>query len=104
MHRQITTKLHATVRGTIWMPAVECTKEITVNLTQERTRLTPNRGGSLRYMVNGVLSDGDFQSCAIDEDAVFEFTLTRRTNDREIKKTRWIPITRFPSLADCINH
>jgi hypothetical protein len=100
--RKIVTKLHATLRGDIWWPRVECTKKVVVNLTAERTRLNPNRAGSLRYIVSKVLNDGDFQSCTIDDDAVIEVTLTRFSCDREIKTTRWVPISRFASIAHCV--
>lgn len=84
------------------MPAIECTKDITVNLTRERDRLVPSRAGSLRHMICSIVSDGDFRSCALTDDTVVEITTARNRGGALCTRTRHIPITRFTSVADCI--
>lgn len=78
------------VKGTIWMPAVECTKDI---------REIARDDDTLRDTVLRVTNDGDFQSCDI-EDAAVKVTLIK-PNRRAV---RWFDIRSrlFPSVEDCL--
>jgi hypothetical protein len=67
--------LHGEIVGTIWMPAVECSKEFHLELTRiPRTSSTRTYPGiaprsmeitCLRDALLHLTNDGDFQSCAI---------------------------------------
>lgn len=94
--------LYGTLRGNIWMPSVECTKEVEVDLTRERERLTPNRGGSLRYMIGSICRDGDFQSCNLTDDSVIEITCWTKRGNTVIRKARTFPITQFKDVQDYV--
>ncbi len=73
MRKTIT--LYGEVAGTIWMPAVECTKEFHLELTRiPRNSTTSTYPGiaprsveitCLRDALLHVTNDGDFQACAI---------------------------------------
>ncbi len=73
MRKTIT--LYGEVAGTIWMPAVECTKEFRLELNRiprnSKTRTYPGIAPRsmeitcLRDALLHVTNDGDFQSCAI---------------------------------------
>ena len=73
MHKTIT--LYGEVAGTIWMPAVECTKEFRLELNRiprhSTTRTYPGIAPQsmeitcLRDALLHVTNDGDFQSCGI---------------------------------------
>ena len=94
--------LYGTLIGKIWMPAIECTKDVQVDLTRERERLTPNRGGSLRHMIVRICADGDFQSSNLSDDSVIEVTCWSRRGDTVIKRSKMIPITKFKDIQDCV--
>jgi hypothetical protein len=73
MRKTIT--LYGEVAGTIWMPAVECTKEFRLELKRiprnSTTRTYPGiapRSMEITCLLDALLhvtNDGDFQSCAI---------------------------------------
>jgi len=68
--------LYGEIAGTIWMPAVECSKEFHLELIRvprtSRIRTYPGivprsmEITRLRDALLHLLNDGDFQSCAID--------------------------------------
>jgi hypothetical protein len=94
--------LYGTLVGTIWMPAIECTKDVQVDLTRERERLTPTRGGSLRHMICSITNDGDFQSARLSDDSFIEVTCWRRKGNTTVKRSKQIPITAFHDIQDCV--
>ena len=103
MKTNIRAVLYGTLTGAIWMPAVECTKQVQVDLTRERERLTPTRGGSLRYMVGSICNDGDFRSARLTEDTVIEVTCRWRNCDGYmLTRTKTIPITKFKDIQDYV--
>lgn len=91
--------LYGTLEGKIWWPQEVCQMDVKVNLTSERERLTPNRGGSLRHMIGSVCASGDFQSAKLTEDSYIKFTMVKRNGDTLV---RIVPITKFKELADYI--
>ena len=111
MHKTI--KLYGEVAGTIWMPAVECTKEFHLELTRiprhSTTRTYPGIAPRsmeitcLRDALLHVTSDGDFQSCAITW-AMLEvshyFEEPRSTRTAQIRRRVWVLRGRG-SNADC---
>lgn len=102
----ITAKLIGTLEGVIWMPAVVCQKDIVVDLTAERRRLTAPRAGSLHHMASGIVSDGDFRRCRLLPESVIEVTSTTHSasSGRVVKHTRTkvFSVADFPSIADCV--
>ena len=95
--------LYGTLTGTIWMPAVQCTKDVQVDLTRTRERLTPTRGGSLRYMVGSICADGDFQGALLTDDSYIELTAWRSNRSGvALKRTKQIPITAFKCIEDYV--
>lgn len=94
--------LYGTLIGHIWMPDIECTKDVVVDLTRERERLVPTRGGSLRHMVCRIVADGDFQSALLTNDSVIEVTLWKSLGNRVVKTTKTFPITKFKDIQDCV--
>ena len=98
-------RIYGEVRGMIWMPAAECTKEFDLILekipeSESRTYpgIAPRRMQihCLRDALLHITDDGDFQSCAIDW-AVLEIT-TRRGNRR---CTRSFELTGNDGNKDC---
>lgn len=102
MRSNIRAVLYGTLTGRIWMPAIECTKDVQVDLTRERERLTPNRGGSLRYMIGSICNDGDFQSANLTEDSYIEVTCWSKRGSTVIRRSRAIPITKFRDVQDYV--
>ena len=101
MHKTIT--LYGEVAGTIWMPAVECTKEFHLELTRiprhSKTRTYPGiapRSMEITCLRDALLhltNDGDFQSCAITwavlEVSHYSGDETRRTRTVKIRTRVW---------------
>ena len=109
-----TIKLYGEVAGTIWMPAVECTKEYHLELTRiprhSTTRIYPGIAPRsmeitcLRDALLHVTNDGDFQACAITW-AMLEVCHhfgdeTRRTRTVKIRTRVWELRGKGPD-ADC---
>lgn len=95
--------LYGTLSGRIWMPAIECTKEVSVDLTRERERLTPSRAGSLRYMVGSICADGDFQGALLTIDSFIELTRwSRNKSGHLVKRSKYIPLTAFKCVSGYI--
>lgn len=95
------------VVGPIWWPSgAECFKPLSYNLTRENARFT--EPGSLRDHVLAATNDGDFQSCTIacGELVVKRTSYTTDAQQRITRKrcvTRIFPLSRFPSIADCLH-
>ena len=106
-------RLIGTVRGNIWMPNTECTKDIdhTFRMGADRHATGHWRGdwpGSVRdaLLSEFVTNDGDFQSCALEPGAVVIVTRvnpetgTRRVRTWELRAN--ISDHRAPGyIADC---
>ncbi len=86
--------------GNIWMPNAECFKDLNYNVTREQARTTGKM--TLRDHVLRATADGDFRSCAIAQGELIVTKYLRR-NDRTICETRAIPLSRFPSISDCLH-
>lgn len=111
MRKTIT--LYGEVGGTIWMPAVECTKEFHLELNRiprnSTTRTYPGiapRSMEITCLRDALLhltNDGDFQSCAITW-AVLEvshyFDEANGARTVEIRRRLWALRGRGPD-ADC---
>jgi hypothetical protein len=112
MRKTIT--LYGEVAGTIWMPAVECTKEFRLELTRiprnSSTRTYPWIAPRsmditcLRDALLHVTNDGDFQSCSVTW-AVLEVSHyfgdgTGRTRTAKIRTRVWELRGQGPD-ADC---
>lgn len=83
--------------GGIWWPVdVECWKTFKYDLTREDCRFT--EPGTLRDHVLRIICDGDFQSASI---AQGELTITVTKPGRKL--SRAFPLSRFPSIADCLH-
>lgn len=93
--------LYGTLEGEIWWPQEVCQIDVTVNLTSERRKLLPNRGGSLRYMINRICHSGDFRSAKLTDDSYIKFTMTRSNSRRDVL-TRCISIKRFKEIQDLV--
>lgn len=83
--------------GNIWWPVgAECWKTFTYDLTREEALFSSP--GTLRDHILRITSDGDFQSASI---AQGELTITVTKPGR--KRSRSFPLSRFPSIADCLH-
>ena len=76
--------LHGTLEGELWWPQEVFRMDVRVNLTSIRERITPTRGGSLRYMINSACSSGDFRSAKLTEDSYIRFTMIRKNSRRDV--------------------
>lgn len=95
--------LYGTLSGRIWMPVIECTKEVSVDLTRERERLTPSRAGSLRYMVGSICADGDFRGALLTDDSFIELTRwSTNKSGHTVKRCKQIPLTAFKCIEDYV--
>jgi hypothetical protein len=101
--RTITSQIRGTVVGPIWWPVGEdMQKHVRVDLTRERDRFT-ERAGSLRHMVINIVADGDFQSASLTGDSELIVTCTSRgPNGTVSQKSRFIPLAKIKSIADCV--
>lgn len=102
MPHQTTVTLKGTLVGKIWMPAAECTKPVTLDRRHDFNyfdKVLP----TARDMVLRATNDGDFQSCNLTADSYFEFERAARRGSTLIRRSRIIPVTAFPSIADCID-
>ena len=98
---QTTFHLTGYLVGDIWMPQAECYRPLSYNLTRESARFTSP--GTLRDHVLAATSDGDFRSAQIaDGYLVCERVYTTRGSNGRVTRTRAWPLSRFPSIADCI--
>lgn len=89
--------LRGYVVGPIWWPAgSECYKPLAYSITRENGRFT--EPGTLRDHVLRATNDGDFQSCTL---ARAELVIERRQGNRRV--IRSFPLSRFPSVADCLH-
>ena len=88
--------------GPIYWPAgQECFKTLNYNVVaQNRSWGEP---GSLREHVVRALNDGDFQSCSIAQGRLVVTTTRRDKAGATIRRTREWPLSRFPSIADCLH-
>jgi hypothetical protein len=99
MQTQIT--LRGYLVGSIWWPVgAECYKHLTYDVTREDSRFT--EPGTLRDHVLRATNDGDFQCATI---ACGELIAERREikDGRERIVRRSFPLSRFPSVADCLH-
>lgn len=95
--------LLGTIKGRIWMPAVTCTKTVSINLTRERHRYSDGPTGTFRHFIAmSVVNDGDFQSSLLTRDSVVVARSTKYRNGTLIRRERAIPITKFRSIRDCV--
>ena len=100
---KVQTTLHGTLVGRIWMPAVECTKPVTVDLTRERGRYVGNPISMLRTLIGSVCNDGDFQSASLTSDSFLELKVTQIRSRREVTRRKYISLSELPSIADYLD-
>lgn len=93
----VTAVLDGALIGTIWMPSVEATRELRVNLTREREKLKRPRAGTLGVMLKNVCKDGDFQHCRLTQETEIVLTSWRTKGVAVVKREKRIPITAFKS-------
>lgn len=94
-------KISGYLVGQIWMPATECWKELSYDVTQESKRIVGGKV-TLRDHVLRATNDGDFQDCVI---ACGELIATRRSNKngRTVTVERRFPLDLFPGIADMLH-
>lgn len=102
--RRVYATLYATVGGRIWMPAVNCTKEIKVDLNQESARYSDGWVGTFRHLMVGIACDGDFQTLAkFSPHSFIKFETISVRGRKEHHTVSYRPLTDFPSIADLIH-
>lgn len=101
MTQQTNVALIGVVVGRIWMPATECTKD--VSISESEFRYSDGSRPTLRDLALRATNDGDFQSCSLTADSFFEFQRVRRAGNTSVVRTRVMPVTAFRSVADCID-
>ena len=74
-------RIYGEVKGHIWLPDIECTKEFNVRFSREQKPFGI-QATRLRDALLHITRDGDFQSCAIDW-AVLEIR-NRREHKEEV--------------------
>lgn len=90
-------ELYGTIRGQIWMPAVECTKEFELCLSPIHSAFRRDWNG-LRDAFVHLTNDGDFQSCNISEiggKAIYRL----ENGDQLVKYLKINPVAK--EFADC---
>ena len=97
----IQSQIIGTLIGRIWMPAITCTKEVNIDLNSVKRR-TSSLAGVLRYAVTQAVSDGDFRECKFTPDSELIVSCTTRRKNQLVQRTRRIPLSSLPSLADCV--
>ncbi|MGK2884367.1 MAG: hypothetical protein ACSLE8_06260 [Rhodococcus sp. (in: high G+C Gram-positive bacteria)] len=99
----IEVQLCGTLQGRIWMPACMAQMPINVNLTDRAKRYSDGRA-DFRRMVDDAINEsgGDFQSCSLTDDSTIEVTLHKVGPTNHLTRTRYWPITAFPSIADMV--
>jgi len=84
--KTINIRIYGIIRGYIWMPNTECTKEFNLRLSFKSEPFA-YQIGCLRDALLHITNDGDFQSCEI-EYAVLQVTkqkgLSRIIREREL--------------------
>lgn len=98
----ITSKISGTLRGRIWMPSAVCTKNICINLSDMRARYTDGLVGTFRHVMCSIVSDGDFQSVSLTRDSEIIIESQRWVNGVLVRRTKFIPITKFKSVSDLL--
>ena len=99
----ITSYIDGHLIGRIWMPAVECSKPVSINLNDARDRLYPSRVASLRHIIVRACADGDFRSCKFSADSVLIVESQRRVGNKTVIHQREIPLNEIESIADCVS-
>ena len=99
--------LRGGICGPIWWPTgVKCGSDLSVNLSHEMARIAGDRV-TLRDVVELVLCEkgGDFQLPLLTADTEICVTTYRTGPDQRIlsKRTRYWPITAFPTIADYVD-
>jgi len=68
MNKQyITYKAIGTIKGNIWMPNIECTKDFNINFSKDNSLPFTTNFETLEDIKNHITNDGDFRSCEISE-------------------------------------
>jgi hypothetical protein len=65
MYKTTSITIYGTLRGNIWMPNAECTKEVQAVFTPDGGPFTEEWAG-LRHALVRLTNDGDFRSCGLD--------------------------------------
>jgi hypothetical protein len=95
---ETTITISGELRGKIWMPAIECTKEFKQKFSRDN-RPFSYRIDNLRDALLHITNDGDFQSCALDY-AVLTVT---KENPGHTTRTRSVVLQGRDGNADCYN-
>jgi len=93
--------LHGTIVGNIWMPCAECTKD--VSLSERDFRYSDNSRPTIRDFALRATNDGDFRGSNLTADSEFVFKRIRKTASGTVTRTRSLPVSRFKSIADCLD-
>jgi hypothetical protein len=99
--------LRGGICGPIWWPAgAKCGSDLSVNLSREIGRICGGKP-TLRDAIELVMSEkgGDFQSAHLTSDTEICVTAYRTGPDQRVtsKRTRYWPVTAFPSIADYVD-
>ena len=88
--------------GTIWMPRVECWKDVNFIFQREHTTEPFKRVcDDLRDAMLQITNDGDFQSCAVAGGILRVINVRQRGQGRVIREKVY-DLARFPSVADMV--
>jgi hypothetical protein len=104
-HYDIT--LRGGICGAIWWPmGAKCGSDLNVDLSREIGRITGGKP-TLRDVIELVMCEkgGDFQNALLTADTEIAVTAYRTGPDQRItsKRTRYWPVTAFPSIADYVD-
>lgn len=88
--------IYATLRGDIWMPYMECTKETVTKFTPKGIAFSRKWAG-LRDALLHITNDGDFRDCKIDWGC-----MVIRWYDGKYYLERQVEIPRCKLTEDCL--
>jgi hypothetical protein len=96
-----TVTLRGHIVGPIWMPTTDCWKPVEAD-SESFERSTGERP-TARDLALRATEDGDFMHCRLTADSEFEFERVTRSNGSVKVLHRRVPVTAFPSIADCVD-
>lgn len=100
MHTHTSVTIEGFLVGAIWWPQTECYKSLNYDATDQQARTDGKM--TLRDHLLRATMDGDFQSCTIAQ-GMLCIDVTSEKNGRRTTRSRWWPLSRFPSIADMLH-
>ena len=108
-HFETQTSLIGMVYGPIWQ-GCECSKPVSIDGRNVAFGTGRHADPAAVEFARAAVNDGDFQHCQLTTDSRFEVVQRAITTDRDgtivtmRERTRYIPVTRFPSIAGFIGN